>query len=284
MGVLGQGLVNGLSSAGIYILVALGLTLVLSIVNIVQMAHGEFYMVGSYCMYYLMVGLGLNFFLALVISTVFVGGLGIVLERAAFRPLQDDSDRAMIVSIGLMLVLQNVMLAIAGGTPKSFDSPFSGVIRVFGATISWERLIVVLVAVVLLAGLFAFIKMSRTGQAMSAISQDRLAAGLQGIKIHRISAVAMSMGCGLAAVAGALVAPLFTVSPTMGSFALMKGIAVIILGGLGSIPGAVCGGFIIGMVDGVVPVLTTGYAASMISFGAVIIILLLRPQGILGHE
>ena len=284
MGLLGQGLVNGLSSAGIYILVALGLTLVLSIVNIVQMAHGEFYMLGSYCMYYLMVSLGLNFFLALVISTVFVGGLGILLERAAFRPLQGDPDRAMIVSIGLMLVLQNVMLAIAGGTPKSFDSPFSGVVRVFGTTISWERLIVVLVAVVLLAGLFAFIKMSRTGQAMSAISQDRLAAGLQGIKIHRISAVAMSMGCGLAAVAGALVGPLFTISPTMGSFALMKGIAVIILGGLGSIPGAVCGGFIIGMVDGVVPLLTTGYAASMISFGAVIIILLLRPQGILGHE
>jgi branched-chain amino acid transport system permease protein len=284
MGVLGQGLVNGLSSAGIYILVALGLTLVLSIVNIVQMAHGEFYMVGSYCMYYLMVSLGLNFFLALVIATVFVSGLGILLERAAFRPLQGDPDRAMIVSIGLMLVLQNVMLAIAGGTPKSFDSPFSGVIRVFGTTISWERLIIVLVAVVLLVGLFAFIKMSRTGQAMSAISQDRLAAGLQGIKIHRISAVAMCMGCGLAAVAGALVGSLFTVSPTMGSFALMKGIAVIILGGLGSVPGAVCGGFIIGMVDGVVPVLTTGYAASIISFGAVIIILLLRPQGILGHE
>jgi len=284
MGVIGQGIVNGLSIAGIYILVALGLTLVLSIVNIVQMAHGEFYMIGSYCMYYLLSGLGLNFFLALVIATVFVGGLGIVLERLAFRPMQGDMDRCLIVSIGLMLALQNVMLTLAGGIAKSFSTPFRGVVRIWGTTISWDRLFIVLVAVLLVAALFILLRLTRTGQAMRAISQDRVAAGLQGISINRISAVAMALGCGLAAIAGAVVGPIFAVSPTMGSFALMKGIGVIILGGLGSLGGAVCGGFIIGMIDGIVPVLTSGYAASVISFAMVILILLLRPQGLLGHE
>ena len=107
-----------------------------------------------------------------------------------------------------------------------------------------------LVAVFLVAVLFFFIKTTKTGTAMRAISEDRVAAGLQGISINRISATAMCMGCGLAAIAGAVVGPIFAVSPTMGSFALMKGIGVIILGGLGSLAGAVCGGFIIGMIDG----------------------------------
>ncbi len=284
MGVVGQGILNGLSSAGIYILVALGLTLVLSIVNIVQMAHGEFYMVGSYCMYYLMTRLGLNFFLSVVIATIVVGGLGVIVERFGFRPLQGDPDRSMIVSIGLMLALQNIMLAVAGGISKSIKSPYPGVVRIAGTTISWDRLIIVLVAVFLVAVLFFFIKTTKTGTAMRAISEDRVAARLQGISINRISATAMCFGCGLAAIAGAVVGPVFAVSPTMGSFALMKGIGVIILGGLGSLPGAVCGGLIIGMIDGIVPLYTSAYAASVISFAMVILILLVRPQGILGHE
>jgi branched-chain amino acid transport system permease protein len=284
MGMLAQGIVNGFSSAGIYILVALGLTLVLSIVNIVQMAHGEFYMIGSYCMYYLMVRLGLNFFVAMVIATIFVAGLGVVVERFGFRPLQGDPDRCMIVSIGLMLALQNVMLAIAGGISKSIKGPFPGVVQAAGVTISWDRLNIVLVAVILVALLFIYIKTTKTGMAMRAISDDRVAAGLQGISINRISATAMCLGCGLAAIAGAVVGPIFAISPTMGSFALMKGIGVIILGGLGSLPGAVCGGFIIGMIDGIVPLYTSAYLASVISFAMVILILLVRPRGILGHE
>jgi branched-chain amino acid transport system permease protein len=228
--------------------------------------------------------LGLNFFVALVIATVFVGGLGIIVERLAFRPLQGNPDRSMIVSIGLMLALQNVMLAIAGGIAKSIKSPFPGVVHIYGTTISWDRLIIVLVAVFLVAVLFIFIKTSKTGQAMRAISEDRVAAGLQGISINRISATAMCMGCGLAAIAGAVVGPIFAVSPTMGTFALTKGISVIILGGLGSLAGAVFGGLIIGMIDGIVPLYTSGYAASVISFAMVIVILLVRPRGILGHE
>ncbi len=119
---------------------------------------------------------------------------------------------------------------------------------------------------------------------MLAISQERDGAALQGINIDTISAIAMFMGCGLAAIAGGLIGSLFSISPTMGSFALMKGIAVIILGGLGSISGAVVGGLILGLIDGVLPALTTTHIAGLVGFAVIIIILLFRPQGISGHE
>jgi branched-chain amino acid transport system permease protein len=279
-----QSVLNGLTLSGIYILVALGLTLVLSIMGIVQFAHGEIYMIGSYCVYYMVVSYGVNFFLALIIATIFVGGLGIFIERYCFRPFRGQLERALIVSIGLMIILQNLVLSIAGGTPKSIPPPLMGVLRVGGVSISWERLLVVLVGLGLLVVLFLFIRFSKIGQAMLAASQNRVAAALQGINLDRVSAIAMFLGCGLAAIAGALVGTLFSLTPTMGSFALMQGIAVIILGGLGSIPGAIIGGLVIGLIDGIMPVFTTANIAGLIDFGVVVMILLFRPQGIWGHE
>jgi branched-chain amino acid transport system permease protein len=279
-----QSILNGLISGGIYILVALGMTLVLSITRIVQLAHGEVYMIGAYCVYYLCTGAGANFFVALVISMLLVGGLGIVLERFFFRPFRGQVLRSLIVCVGLMLFLQNAVLVTTGGIPKSIPSPFPGVLRILGVTISWERLIVVLVGLGLVSATLLLIHRTKIGQAMVAISQDREVAALQGINIDRISSAAMFLGSALAAVAGGLVGAMFSVAPFMGSFALMKGIAVIILGGLGSIPGAVIGGLIIGLIDGIVPPLLTTQIAGLVGFGVIILILLLRPQGIFGHE
>ena len=281
---LAQSLLNGFALAGIYILIALGLTLVLSIMGIVQVSHGEIYMIGAYSTYYLIAGLGFDFLPAVVIATFFVGSLGIVLERFCFRPFRGLPDRAFTVSIALILILQNVVLCVAGGNPRTYSSPFTGVLRVLGIAIAWKRLIIVLVGLGLLVALYIFIRFTRTGQAMLAISQNMEGAALQGMNIDRISAVAMFLGCALAAIAGALIGSLFSISPTMGSFALMKGIAVIILGGLGSISGAVVGGLILGLIDGVLPAYTTTHLAGLIGFAAIIIILLFRPQGIWGHE
>jgi branched-chain amino acid transport system permease protein len=279
-----QSILNGFAAAGIYVLVAVGLTLVLSIMNIIQLSHGEIYMIGAYCVYFMVVGAGLNFYLSIIIATLFVGCLGILLERLCFRPMRGALERALIVSMALMIIFQTVMLSIAGGNPKSYTSPFQGVINVAGVTISWERLVIIIVAVVLISALFVFIRFTKTGQAMLAISQEREGAALQGVSIDRLSAIAMFLGCGLAAIAGALVGALFSISPDMGGWALMKGIIIIVLGGLGSVPGAVLGGFIIGIIDGIMPVLTTPHIASLIGFGAVILILLFRPQGLWGHE
>lgn len=281
---LAQSILNGLVSGGTYILVALGLTIVLGITRIVQLAHGEVYMLGAYAVYYLCAVAGLNFFLALVLSALLVGGLGIVLERFFFRPFRGQILRALIIAVGLMLFLQNAVLVTAGGTPKATPSPFPGVLNILGVTISWERLLVMLVGFGLVAAVLLLIQRTKVGQAMVAISQDREIAALQGINIDRISSIAMFLGSALAAVAGGLVGAMFSVTPFMGGFALVKGIAVIILGGMGSIPGAIIGGLIIGLIDGIVPPLLTTHMAGIISFGVIILILILRPQGILGHE
>ena len=252
--------------------------------GIVQVSHGEIYMIGAYAVYYMVSGLGLNFYLALILATLVVGCLGILLERLCFRPFRGQPDQAFTVSIALILILQNLVLFIAGGNPRTYSVPFKGIIRVMGVSISWERLVIVIVGGVLLLALFLFIRKTKTGLAMLAISQEREGAALQGINIDRISALAMFLGCGLAAIAGSLVGGLFSISPTMGGFALMKGIAVIILGGLGSISGAVLGGLILGLIDGVLPILTTTHIAGLVGFATIIVILIFRPQGISGHE
>ena len=281
---LAQSILNGFTSAGVYVLVAVGLTLVLSIMNIVQLSHGEIYMIGAYCVYFMVAGAGLNFYLSIIIATLAVGCFGIFLERVCFRPLRGTMDRALITSMALMLIFQTLMLSIAGGNPKSYVSPFQGVLNVAGVTMSWERLVIVFVAFVLVSALFIFIRFTKSGQAMLALSQEREGAALQGVNIDVLSGLAMFLGCGLAAIAGALVGALFSISPDMGGWALMKGITVIVLGGLGSVPGAVIGGLIIGLIDGIMPVLTTSHVAGLIGYGAVILILLFRPQGLWGHE
>ncbi|MDD5701730.1 MAG: branched-chain amino acid ABC transporter permease [Dehalococcoidales bacterium] len=279
-----QSSLNALSSAGLYILVALGLTLVLSIIGIINMAHGEIYMIGAYGIYSLVVVLGMNYYLAFIIAVLGVGGIGVILERIFFRPFRSEPQRALVISIGLILLLQNTVLTIAGGNPVSYHTPFSQMLKVGGILISLDRLAIMIVSIILLIALMFFIRKTRTGQAMLAISQDRDGAALQGININRLSAIAMFLGCSMAALAGAMVGALFSILPTMGSFALMKGIAIIILGGLGSIPGAVIGGLIFGLIDGIMPVLTTTYLANLVGFIAIILIMVLRPQGLWGHE
>ena len=280
-----QAFFNGLTSAGIYILVALGLTLVLSIMNIVQLAHGEVYMIGAYVVFYFADKVGLSFYAAVVIAIIATGFLGILLERVFLRPFRARPDSAMVLTAGLILVFQNLVLAIAKGTPKKSRTPYEGdVVHLGGVTLSIERIVIVVTALVLISALFWYLRYTKNGQAMEAVSQDREGAALQGISVDRLSAIAMFMGCGLAGIAGGLVGSLFSLLPTMGGTVLMKGIAVIILGGLGSIPGTVVGGLIIGLLDGLIPLATTQYAASLIGFVIVILILLFRPQGLWGHE
>jgi len=278
-----QNILNGLMSGWIYILVALGLTLVLSIVGIVQLAHGEVYMIGAYSVYYFCVVLGLNFFLSLLISIFLVGLLGVVLERFFLRPFRDDVEGAIVSTIALILILQTAVVAIAGVGYKDIPSPIQGVLTVLGARLSWERLITILASMVLVSALLIFIKKTRMGQAMIAVSENREGAALQGINVNRVSSVAMFLGCGLAAAAGALTGAIFDLTPFMGGFALMKGIGVIIVGGLGSIPGAIIAGLILGLVDGVVTSLFSVQVAGITALVVIILILLFRPQGLFGH-
>ena len=281
---LAQSILNGLAAGWIYILIALGLTLVFGIMNIVQFAHGEIYMLGAYCSYFLIKLYGFSFWEALPLSALLVGLLGIVLERFFFRPFRGRFEPSIIVAVGLMLLLQTIAVVGFGTDTKSMGGIIPGVLKVSGVTLSWDRLLAILIGIILVAGLLFLIKKTKTGQAMVAISQDPYAASLQGIDVNRISAFAMVIGCALAAIAGSLMGSIFSTSPFMGTSAITKGIAVIILGGLGSVPGAVVGGFILGLVDGLVPPLLSSTMAGIVGFGVIILVLLLRPRGLFGHE
>ena len=284
LALLVQSILNGLAAGWIYVLVALGLTLVFGIMNIVQFAHGEIYMLGAYCSYFLIKLFGFSFWEALPITVIVIGLLGIVLEKLFFRPFRGRFELSIIVAVGLMVLLQTTAVVGFGTDTKSMPGIFPGVLSVSGVTLSWDRLLAIVVGIILVVALFLLIQRTKMGQAMVAVSQDPYAASLQGIDVNRISVIAMVIGCALAAIAGSLMGSIFSTSPFMGTSAITKGIAVIILGGLGSIPGAIAGGLILGLIDGLVPPLLSPTMAGIVGIGVIIIVLLFRPRGLFGHD
>ncbi len=277
-----QALLNGFGLAVVYILVALGLTLIFSILEVINFAHGEFYMLGGFAAYYLSAVGGLNYVATLVLAMLLVGLAGVVAERLVFRHLRGKTLNAFIVSLGLLWVLQATAQLSFGVLDKSVPSAVSGIVRLGGVIVSRERMFVILTAVALIVGLYLFLKFTRTGQAMRAVAQDAEAAALQGVNIELTSALGFGIGCALAGAAGALLAPIFAVSPTMGALPVVKAFIIIIVGGMGSLPGAVLGGLLLGAVEGVGTLFMTSAAVNILGFLIVIAILLLRPRGLLG--
>jgi branched-chain amino acid transport system permease protein len=279
---LTQATLNGFGLAVVYILVALGLTLIFSILDIINFAHGEFYMLGGFVTYYGFAVFGVNYFLTLVLAVVVVGLAGVLAERIVFRHLRGKTLNAFIVSLGLLWVLQASTQLSFGVLDKSVPSAVSGIVRVFGLVISRERLVVIVTASALMAALYVFLRFTRTGQAMRAVAQDADAAALQGINIEVVSALGFGVGCALAGAAGALLAPVFAVSPTMGALPVVKAFIIIIVGGMGSLPGAVLGGLLLGAVEGISTLFMSSAAVNMLGFLVVIAVLLVRPRGLFG--
>jgi branched-chain amino acid transport system permease protein len=239
-------------------------------------------MLGGFAAYYLFAVGGLNYVATLVLAVLLVGLAGVVAERLVFRHLRGKTLNAFIVSLGLLWVLQATAQLSFGVLDKSVPSAVSGIVRVGGVIVSRERLFVILTAVALIIGLYLFLKFTRTGQAMRAVAQDAEAAALQGVNIELTSALGFGIGCALAGAAGALLAPIFAVSPTMGALPVVKAFIIIIVGGMGSLPGAVLGGLLLGAVEGVGTLFMSSAAVNILGFLMVIAILLLRPRGLLG--
>jgi branched-chain amino acid transport system permease protein len=277
-----QSALNGFGLAVVYILVALGLTLIFSILDIINFAHGEFYMLGGFVTYYTFGVLGLNYFLALLLAVLAVGAAGVVAERIVFRHLRGKTLNGFIVSLGLLWVLQASAQLSFGVLDKAVPSAVSGVVRGFGLVISRERLVVIVTAIALMAALYAFLAFTRAGRAMRAVAQDADAAALQGVNIEAVSALGFGIGCALAGAAGALLAPVFAVSPTMGALPVVKAFIIIIVGGMGNLPGAVLGGLLLGAVEGIGTLFMSSAAVNMLGFLVVIAVLLVRPRGLFG--
>jgi branched-chain amino acid transport system permease protein len=275
--------VNGVMSGLVYVLMALGFTLIFGIMRIVNFAHGELYMLAAYLVWVLAGGLGWNYFAALLVAALLVGALGVVLERVLFRPMLGRELNGMIMALGISISLQAVALIVFGPLDQSAPRPFSGVFRLGGVVFPLDRLVVAGCAMVILLVFQLFLQHTKLGMAMRAVAQDATTAAMLGVRPRRIHAAAFGIGSLLAGLAGGLMAPIYTVAPTMGELPMLKAFVVVVLGGLGSLPGAVVGGLIIGLTESVFATMTDSVIASIVSFGLVVFIIALRPQGLLGR-
>jgi branched-chain amino acid transport system permease protein len=281
-----QHALNALILGGTYALLGIGLTLIFGIMRVVNFTHGELYSFGAYmiCMWVMLAGV--NFFLALVLAVVLGIALGAAIEFVLLRRLRGaDIDTTMLVMIGAWIAMQNAEQLAWSGVAKSVDTPFPSSPLVLGpVSVSWNRLFVFVVAVALIAGSYALINRTRLGKAMRATFQDRETAALMGVDINFVHTATFALGSGLAAAAGALLGPVFVVYPTMGDLASLKAFAIVILGGLGSIPGATIGGFILAFMEE----LGAGYVSSGfrdgMGFLLIIAILIFKPTGLFAQK
>ena len=280
-----QGFLNGLALGWIYILMALGLTLIFGIMRIMQFAHGEIYMLGAYAAYYLTATLGLPIYLATGLSMLGMAIVGLILERFLFRRFKEDWLSAVVAAVGLALILQSGAIAMFGLHHRNLPVLAEGPFNITGSIIvPKDRIAAVVVALFLSLVLYLFLKATRYGQAMVASAQSPEGAILQGIGPNKMAALSMGIGCALAAAGGVLAGSMFQMGPFMGTLSLVKGLLIIVIGGMGSLLGAVIAGMSLGLIDGLFPILF-GYAwASMSPLFFVIIVLMLKPQGLFGHE
>ena len=264
-------------------LVAMGLTLILSIMSMINFAHGELYMFGGFGVYVILQRFGYNYWLGVLVGVLIAVLAGVLLERTVFRPLRKELLPASFAALGVGLILQTVALMIFGPLDKDVATVFPGVINISGVFIPMEKLVIVLGSLAVIGAIIVFVNYFRAGQALQAVAQDSEAAALMGININRINALGFGIGCGLAAIAGGLIAPLYYVSPYMGMAPLLKAFNVIIIGGLGSIPGAVLGSFLLGFIDQF-SLTYMGYVGNLFGFLLIMVFLLFRPTGLLGRE
>lgn len=275
---------NGVVLSCYYILVALGLNLIMGIMHIVNFAQGTVYMLSAMLLYILCVEMGLDYFLSGAVAIIGTAGLGVVMERFLFRRLLGQFLPSLVMSLGLLLALEGAVWLRFGIISKAVPSPFRGLVKFWGASVSYERLVVIFGGLLLIGGLFLFIRHTKAGKAIRAVEQDREAAILHGIEITKICRLVFIVSFGLSAAAAFLVSPMLVIDPTIGHTPLLKGLVIIVLGGMGSVTGTLVGGFIIGFIESIAGSFFDPTIASIFSFVILMAILLIRPTGLLPYR
>ena len=278
-------LINGLSLGGIYAMIALGYTMVYGIAKLLNFAHGDIIMVGGYLIYVFMAPN--NPLLAIFMAVIGCVILGICVEKIAYKPLRGASPLAVLITaIGVSNLLQSLAQIIFGSAPKMATVYDFGIVKLFGATVQISSLVTLVVAFAVMTALTLFVKFTRLGRAMIAVSEDRSAAQLMGINVNSIITVTFAIGSALAALAGLfylLKAP--SISSTLGAMPGIKAFTAAVIGGIGSIPGAMLGGILLGMIESISYKITAiAPYTDAIEFSILILILLVRPTGFLGKK
>ena len=267
-----------------YAIMAIGFTLVFGVMGVLNLAHGELYMVGAYVVWIAYAQGGIPFPVAVVLAVAVVTGLGIAMERGLFRPMRGRPLMGLIMSVGMIFILQ-VFVATTWhvGLMKQVSPYINGAMNLLGVKIAYQRLLVVPAAVSAIGALWFFLRRTKAGQSLRAKAQDPEAAALQGISTNRVDVITMAIGAGLAGFAGAFMAPIMRVDPYMGHSALVIALLVTIVGGLGSIEGALIAAFIFGFMINFVTAVFDSTMASIASVLLMFIVLAVRPRGIMGR-
>ena len=281
-------LISGIGLGSIYALIALGYTMVYCIAKMLTFAHGDVIMVGGYAVFLSISSLNCPVWLSIIIGIVVCTVLGVVIERVAYKPLRNASSLSVLITaIGVSYLLQNLALNILGSNARTFKSVVSlKTIEINSQLkISGEAVVTIIVTVVIMVALTLFINKTKTGMAMQAVSEDKGAAQLMGINVNKTISIVFAIGSGLAAVAGILLCSTFTqVSPYTGSMPGIKAFIAAVFGGIGSIPGAMIGGILLGIIENLSKAYISTQVADAIVFASLIIVLILKPTGLLGKK
>ena len=276
---LAAAILNGLMLASVYALVALGLTVVFGLLDIVNFAQGQMLLLGAY-LTFAVVSHQVNYWVALALAALVVTLLGAALERVVFRPVERIPINGLLVSIGLIAVFRDLIRGVWGPDQKLVAPPIAFVAHLGPVSLPASRLVVVAGTVVVLAGLSIFLYRTRVGKALRATAQNRTAAALMGIPVNRVNNLAFALGACLASIAGSFLAMQFPVEPALADSPLLMGFIVLILGGAGSPVGAVLGAVVIGLTESIGTALGSPVVAQVIPFVLLAVILFIRPQGI----
>lgn len=279
-------LLNGVVTGSGYILVSLGMTLVFGVLDVVNVAHGMFYTMGAYACYSLSMMAGLGYLPSILLSMAVIAILGVIVERGIFKPLRTDGHISQIIAAnGFGILMLDVIRLIWTADTRRLTTPLGTNMLNLGVTsLSYQRLLVIGLAVVVIVAVYIIIKRTWFGLMMRALPQDNMAAKLNGININVVSGITFAIGAAIAALAATVVAPIFTMSPTVGDVLGNKAFAIVILGGIGSVGGTVIASLLIGIIES----LTAGYIATgyenLIAFSILVLTLIIKPTGIMGKR
>ena len=281
--------VNGLSLGSIYAIIALGYTMVYGIAKMLNFAHGDVLMIGSYITFVFMSQMGINPIVSVLLAAIACTFIGVIIERIAYKPLRGANSLAVLITaIGVSYFLQNIALLIFGANTKSFKSIVTiPPLKLFGGQliISSESIVTITLCIVIMLALTTFINKTKMGQAMLAVSEDRSASTLMGINVNVTIAMTFAIGSFLAAFAGVLLCSAYpTLTPTTGAMPGIKAFVAAVIGGIGSIPGAFIGGLILGVLENLSKAYISAQLSDAIVFSVLIIMLLVKPSGILGKS
>jgi branched-chain amino acid transport system permease protein len=283
-----QVFVNGLVNGAVLALMAISLTLIFSILRVPHFGLGGIFVWGAFVAYFAVTAWKLHFLVAMLVAAVSMAAFGVLIEKAAFRRLRAATEDAMFVSaIGVLIALENGALLMWGGETQSVPVPeaLSTVLSIRGVVyLPLTRVLIFVIAALAFPGLYVYVRTTRMGKAMRAVAQDPVAARLLGVPIDRVASHTFALGSGMAGLAGAIVGAAFTFNFEMGSPAILKAFVVVVLGGLGSVAGAIVGGFILGVVDSVTLTYVTSQFKQLVAFSVLILVLVIRPSGLFGQR